>query len=255
MLEAYFDESERTEGTFCVAGYAFAPAQAKKLEKEWTRLLGHRKPFHMTDVVALQQQFRDLSRHQANRLIRDAVVLVTSRMSFGVAVSCDLAEIRGLAPVVPGLSSEYAVCCHVSMIMLSKQVREERRPDRISYTFEAGHRDEGLANLYLTRQVADLVASHSDQYRYHSHAFVPKTDSSALQAADMLAWEWTKYRAETLKLGIRPMRGSLRALFVEKGPPDRYILKHLSGTDLKRYASEVSQVFGVEGKPGLKKPT
>ena len=52
MLRAYFDESEREGGTFCVAGYAFAPQQAKKFSKEWSRLFAdYPGGMHMRDLT------------------------------------------------------------------------------------------------------------------------------------------------------------------------------------------------------------
>jgi hypothetical protein len=82
VLEAYLDESERTGGVFCIAGYLFVPRQARRFAKEWTQLFGP-KGAHMVDLCARRQQFKDLSRQECNRLIKEAVKIIKYRMTFG----------------------------------------------------------------------------------------------------------------------------------------------------------------------------
>ena len=38
----------------------------------------------------------------------------------------------------------------------------------------------------------ELFSAKQEQYRYAGHAFVPKEKSPAIQAADLLAWQWYK---------------------------------------------------------------
>ena len=59
----------------------------------------------------------------------------------------------------------------------------------------------------------------------------------------MLAWEWAKYRDETVNQRKRPMRKSLATLFAIRGPDGkpmldtrRYHLTHLEGAALKRFS-------------------
>ena len=49
-LRAYFDESQRTNGIFGVAGYAFAAEQAKKFKRDWLRLFEKTGGCHMVDI-------------------------------------------------------------------------------------------------------------------------------------------------------------------------------------------------------------
>lgn len=87
--------------------------------------------------------------------------------------------------------------------------------DRATYIFEAGHPNEGVARDFIRRVIQNPDVKES--YRHSGDAFLPKADAVPLQAADMLAWEWAKFRDETLEQGIRPIRKSLRALFEGTG--------------------------------------
>ena len=48
----------------------------------------------------------------------------------------------------------------------------------------------------------------------------------------MLAWEWAKFRDETLEQQRRPIRKSLRSLFASN--PKRYSGSHVTGEPLER---------------------
>ena len=85
VLEAYFDESERSGGIFCVAGYVFDRWSAKKFDREWRTLMKGVWPFHMVDLAAGRGQFAHLPRKELDRILRAAVALINHRMTFGVA--------------------------------------------------------------------------------------------------------------------------------------------------------------------------
>ncbi len=57
MLQAYFDESERTDGIFAVAGFAYNKRQAKKCRREWNQLFQKYGECHMTDLALKEKQF------------------------------------------------------------------------------------------------------------------------------------------------------------------------------------------------------
>jgi hypothetical protein len=66
VLEAYFDESLRPTGIFCVAGFAFAKPQVRKFNKEWQRLFASYGGFcHMTDLHARKKQFEGHRRRRS----------------------------------------------------------------------------------------------------------------------------------------------------------------------------------------------
>jgi hypothetical protein len=243
VIDAFFDESERASGLFAVAGYLFAPEQARKFSKEWFKLLGGRAPFHMVDLTARREAFGDLSRVECNDLLKRAVVLINKRIIAAVAVSCSLPEIEGLLPNwIASFDSAYAVCCHFCMTGVGTWMRDSGRRDKVTYVFEAGHPSQTTANGLITR-IGQLPADAGDPYRYHGHTFQPKASSAPLQAADLFAWEWAKFRDETLDQGLRPLRQSLRALI--KPDTKRYQVYHLTGEPLRDFARGVERL-GLE---------
>jgi hypothetical protein len=235
MLEAYFDESERDRGLFAVAGYAFAKAQAKSFSKEWFALFGTRG-CRMSELAAGNGRFRGVPSSERARLQKEAVKIITARISWGVAVSCDISEMDGLLPKhISGFEHAYPVCCHMAMTMLGMLVTDRAMNEQIAYFFETGHEFEGRARRFI-----EYMAKVPDEIKTSRHcadAWVAKDAALPLQAADMLVWEWGKYWDETRTKGKRPMRKSLIALLTDgSGKPQyskRYRVTHLTGEPLR----------------------
>jgi len=236
MFEAYFDESERTGGTFAVAGYAFSPPQARKFTKEWRDLFGG-QICRMAELTAKRGTFDGISNQERDRLIREAVKLINKRISFGVAISVNVSEINSLSPKwIQGFGHAYPVCCHFAMAGIGTALEKAEYADDVAYFFEAGHAYESEARRFLTH-VTSKAGPLKAYYRHRSDTFAPKTDAVPLQAADMLAWEWTKCQDETIEQRMRPVRRSLRAL-VESNV-SRYTVLHFTGPLLARYLRTV----------------
>lgn len=240
MLEAYFDESSRDGGTFCVAGYVFSKRQAKKFKKEWSDLFaGFKGGCHMVDLVALSEAFEGISGTERDRLVREAVRIIKNRISYGVAVSCNVNEILKLSPRwIRGMGHAYPICCHLSMTAVGHLLEKNGVTDSVSYIFEAGHEYEAEARDFIKGAVAVPVCKSS--YRHHADAFIPKADAIPLQAADVFAWEWAKCYHESLEKDIRPVRRSLRALFSGRAP--HYSVNHITGPKLAKYMNECREL-------------
>lgn len=231
VLEAYFDESERPDGLFCVAGYAFAAEQARKYTKEWNSLFGAYGGLHMNEFVHGVGRFRETTPAQRDFMMREAVKIINKRMTVGVAVSCRLKEMKEYSPTfIRGFGNAYSVCCHWVMNSVCMVLDKAGIKERIAYVFEAGHPHEREARSFV-KQMATYQPT-KDFYRHHSDAFMPKGDAVPLQAADLLAYEWLKFKDETLDKRKREIRASLYALF--KHAPGRYQLAHVEGEKLKR---------------------
>jgi hypothetical protein len=252
VLEAYFDESERAGGTFCVAGYAFAATQAKKFTKEWSRLFsGIKGGLHTVDLVHGRGAFAGTTSDERHSFMVEAVKIVNARMTAGVAISCNLTEVERHAPAwVCGFGHAYPLCCHLAMTTLGAYLDESRDPEKVVYIFESGHAYESEARRFMTNAVgcSDLKRS----YRHHGESFLPKSDAVPLQAADLLAWEWAKFRDETVELPIRRMRKSFRELI--RSAPKRYKVRHITGPPLAKFMDRV-RTLGLfqmveQGGPG-----
>jgi hypothetical protein len=244
VLEAYLDESERTGGVFCIAGYLFVPRQARRFAKEWTDLFGP-SGTHMVDLCARQRQFKNVRRPECDRLLKEAIKIIKCRMTLGVVVSCDVHDVDRLSPkFVVGFGHAYPVCCHLVMGTAGGWVKQNRPGEKITFVFESGHEFEREANRFLSSAID--TPDVKDFYQYSGHAFLPKCDAVPLQAADLLAWEWTKFKDETHDRKIRPLRKSLYALI--DGSLDRYKTAHLNKEPLKRYFNHVRSITGFEIK-------
>jgi hypothetical protein len=113
-----------------------------------------------------------------------------------------------------------------------------RTGERISYIFEDGHPGCKEADDFI--RATSQCYAFKKMYHYRSHAFVPKSDAVPLQAADMLAWEWTKFKDETLDKGSRELRKSLRALF--QAHPKQYKIAHITGSSLRKYFAQWDEI-------------
>jgi hypothetical protein len=237
LVQGYFDESERESGIFCIAGYIFAPPQKKKFVKEWSRVFGaYSGGLHMRDLAQRTRSFRGIGSAEQQRLVVEAVRIINGRMTAGFAVSCNAKEVKEIGPKwIKGFGHAYPLCCHLCMTSVGKFLRAFGSADRVAYVFESGHPREGEARTFM-RQVV-LNADVKESYRYGRDVFLPKSDAVPLQAADLLAWEWAKFRDETLERGIRPIRKSLLALL--QNDPKRYSLSHVTGAPLKKFMGKI----------------
>lgn len=242
VLKAYFDASHRERKTFCLAGYAFTKGQVKKFDKEWWALFAKYGGCHMTDLANKQEAFEGISKEEANRLVIEAVKIIKRRVSYGVVISCDLAELDPLLPKwVRGFQHAYPVCCHLVMQKLGTFV-SDAGTQRIAYFFETGDQYEAAAHDFL--KVMAATPEVKEVCRHASHAFIPKSEALALQAADVLAWEWAKYMDETILHHIRPMRKSLMELMTKNGQfnIDQYMGHHITGEPLRKWAASTEKL-------------
>ncbi len=239
-LQAYFDESERQDGTFCVAGYAFSEPQAEKFVKQWSELFaGIKGGLHMVDLVHGVRAFNDVPPEERNSLIVEAVKIINSRISVGIAVSCNLAEVKQHSPKwIRGFGHAYPLCCHLALTALGKYLDVKQNPEKVAYVFEAGHSHEEEARTFIANAVRCEPLRQS--YRYFGDSFLPKSDAVPLQAADFLAWEWAKFRHETMEQSKRRIRKSLREAFL--AAPGRYKMHHVTGPSLVKFLGRIREL-------------
>jgi uncharacterized protein DUF3800 len=258
VLEAYFDESEREGGIFCVAGYVFTPLQAGRFNVAWHRTMGPYWPFHMSEFVHGRDKkgtkrptkFESLTQIERDALLRKAVNIINKRIALSISVACSVNDVRRLAPILGGAERDvfesrglfenaYSLCCYMCMTLLANWILERDLPDRVAYVFESGNRFQAQADQLM--RVATFHPALREMVRYKSHAFVDKTDSAPLQAADLFAWELTKFLDETAIRKIRPPRKSLMALVAPN--PSRYEGRVLHAAGLEKYFKKLAGVF------------
>lgn len=202
----------------------------------------------MTDLANRQDRFEGITLAESRRLIERGIQIINQNAVYCVAVSCDLAEIEPLLPRhINGFEGAYPVCCHLAMMMMGSLVAKSGTGERIAYFFDSGHEHESAAARFM--HLAQQLPHFADQYRHYSHAFASDDDVTQLQAADVLAWEWSKYLDETVMQRQRHMRRSLAELLIgsRDGPRgfdrSRTAVAHLAGEPLRRFASKVHGIF------------
>lgn len=166
MLYAYFDESERQGGVFCVAGFAFVPHQAKKFTKEWSRLFAdYPGGLHMRHLAHCTGPFSRISIAEQRRLMVEAVKIINRRISAGFAVSCNLAEVELFAPKwIRGFGHAYPLCCHLAMIAVGNFLEKSGSSERVTYVFESGHLYMNEARDFMRNVVQNPAVKES----YHT---------------------------------------------------------------------------------------
>ncbi len=243
MLKAYFDESQRPDGTFCVAGFVFTKGQAARFQSEWKEMLTCGRIFHMVEVVHRNRQFKHLRGREASQRLQDqAVEIIAKYAQFGVAVACNLTEIEPYLPKVRGFNRAYPLCAHFCLAAVGAHLDKDKRTDVVSYLFEQGNegpQGDADALMHLVRRDATLRRA----YHYHSHAFVGKQDSTVLQAADLLAWEYGRFKGEHLDSGKEPSRPEFRNLIM--GKRIKFKAQHLTPRSriLREYFAQI-QAYG-----------
>jgi hypothetical protein len=201
----------------------------------------------MKELTLRVGRFKGIKQEEADRLIKEAVALIRARVSFGAAASCNVDEVSEVVPPwVEGFQQPFPIACHWAMTALGAQIdRAGLGGEAVAYFFESGDQHAGIANRFMGRTLdcPELKAA----YRHSSHTFIDKDKAWALQAADILAWEWAKFVDETMLQGKRPMRRSLATLVSTNAKADpRFRGHHLTGEKLKTFGDQLSRMALLE---------
>jgi hypothetical protein len=234
FIKAYFDESDRSNAggcdIFAVAGVAFTRNRAEGFAAAWRKVFGPLGGFHMRDLAHRTRNFEHLSKAETGDLLKKAVSIVNRYRLVVVACSCRVSDFEALSRVkFHGFNSPYAICAESCMIQLGSWLKAKRYPSRVAYFFETGHRHASDATHLLSRVSED--PSIKQAYRYRSHSFVDKQDAIALQAADLVAWEYAKFQDDTEHQGKRKARASYLAL--ADSDPESFLVRHRDKADLQ----------------------
>ena len=122
--------------------------------------------------------------------------------------------------------SEYTACLVRCVENMAAWLNQEKIKGKVMYVFEAGCEHEVEANQFL-RQIG-----RSDElkrrYRWHNYAFVKKDlNVPHLFVADLLAWEWQRWRANQLNPRMNETR---RILIMLRAKP--HIKEYMTETSI-----------------------
>lgn len=195
IVHAYFDESGTHAGSpvLCVAGYAFWKRDARLLSKEWEKVLNmYNLPyFHMVDCAHGNKLFSNLSLQQRIDVSKSLIEIVKNRAAIGFAVSVDTSAYNELMPEWAPAKSAYAFCARCVIDEMGKWFYKTNFHSKSAYFFEAGHESRAEAEQLIVGVLNNPFNTMKDvHYGYVAHSFIQKEEAPAVQAADILAWQW-----------------------------------------------------------------
>jgi hypothetical protein len=223
FVHAYFDESGSHAGSpvLCVAGYAFQKRDARLLAKDWASVLNqYNLPFfHMVDCAHGSKSYAALSKQQRIKIATALIGIVKRHASQGFAVSVDVEAYKELVPSWAPAQSPYAFCARCVIDEIGRWFFQTGFRGKSAYFFEAGHESrseaERVVGAVLTNPITKIGNVH---YGYVAHSFILKRESAAIQAADLLAWQWAtdikhqmsnrSRRKDFESLALLPVRGA-----------------------------------------------
>lgn len=215
LVEAYFDESGSHEGskTLCVAGYLFEKGQVTRLSEEWAAVLDkYQLPyFRMVDCAHGNGPFANLSRQQRIQVEANMIGILKRRAGMGFAESVDVAAYYDVVP--PELrvaGSPYSFCVRNILDAIGGFFHFHKFRGKSAYFFEAGHESRAEADRVIEALFINPLIERVYKHGYVSHSFVLKREAPAVQAADLLAWQWAtdvRHEAEN-----RPRRKDFESL-------------------------------------------
>jgi Protein of unknown function (DUF3800) len=202
LTEGYFDESgdfETPPGIFCVSGYVIRSEAAKIMDEKWDEVLrAYDLPyFHMVDCAHGAGVFAKLSKQEQIDVETKMIGLIKQHTlgGFSVVTKKEAFEATKEYP------DPYSFSAYISTLALKAWVDALRIEGDLAYFFESGHKNKGSAY----RAVADQLGSSA------SVTFAAKEKVRLLQAADILAWQTTKYVKDSLSKE-RPPRKDFMSL-------------------------------------------
>jgi hypothetical protein len=157
------------------------------MDAEWAAVLeAHRIPyFHMVDCAHGTGVFAGMAVEERSEIVKKLITLIKKYTLEGFAnfMSADAYETSADALDV------YSQCTSSCVTALQLFLKTSRVDGKIAYFFESGHKNKGKAYNHIAR-----ILKRPDD----SLTFAAKEDVRLLQAADLLAWQCTKYAKDWL---------------------------------------------------------
>jgi hypothetical protein len=216
QCQVFFDESATHDGTpiLCIAGYIFRKNKAIKLGHEWRKVLRWKRLpyFRMVECAHGNGPFANLTKAERVEVATRMIEIIKSYAVQGIAVTVDKLQFVSAMAEFPNFARVYKtayICCtHIVLAGVSCWIEVNPLVGEMAYFFEAGHASASQSNKIMNElfHSPEMKA----QYRYVAHGFVEKKNSFAVQAADLLAWQW--YKDKKNQLEGRPRRKDCASL-------------------------------------------
>jgi Protein of unknown function (DUF3800) len=210
QCQAFFDESASHDGApvLCVAGLIFKKSEAIKLGHEWKKVLRWKglPYFRMVDCAHGNGVFANLSKAERIEVAARMIEIIKRHAVQGIAVTINNMDFVATMADFPTAAriyrTAYAFCVHSVLNGVRVWIYANPKVAKMAYFFEAGHQSATQSARIMDEMFS--VPGNREIYRFSSYNFINKTDSYAIQAADLLAWQW--YKDKKNQLEGRPRR-------------------------------------------------
>lgn len=217
FYEAYFDESCTNKSDFVqgFSGYVIESNDAIAMTKEWLSVLSEYglEYFHTVECAQNSKQFQKYrntkDRETPDIIARKMIDLIKKYVAHGFSVLYNPKLYEG-ASINDGLDIvQYASAVQFAVQMLLLDAKHtSAEVSGIRFIFEAGHASESVASREIDKYISRITAE--DRNAFSGFTFANKRESPLLQAADMIAWQSTKYIKNFV--GGRPLRKDFESL-------------------------------------------
>ncbi len=254
MVEAYFDESGGDKGSpvLCVAGYIIEKDACVKLDSEWADVLNNfNLPFFRMSACAHGiEPFDKLTMPERIEVEKQCIAIIRRNISYGIAVTVEPKVFDAVMPKSEEIGSAYSYCAHTCLTAVKSWAKETNYSGKIAYFFESGHGSQSEANRIMNRifNMPELKESH----RYASHTFADKKEVRALQAADLIAWQWFTDHKRRMQRPLSSPRKDCAALMLSGDlAPSKFHVLHHEEHMLRKIAEVVLRGKNPLTFPGL----
>jgi hypothetical protein len=235
MIHAFFDESGTDTGSsvVCVAGYVFETEQVVRFNVEWQEVLDQfgLKFFHMVDCAHGTGEFAGRGKKERIEIEARCIGIIKRRALFGLVASVAESDYMEIAAGRHGLGGAYVICLQWCITGVAAWVEKHEIQGSIAYFFEAGHALQSIANAAMNDLSMRPVIKEASLY--NSHTFIPKSGALALQAADLLAWQWHRDWVNRFGPKRRARRLDLESLLKLRHMQAHLDRKHLAAMILR----------------------
>jgi hypothetical protein len=200
--------------SFSLAGLIFKKSDAIKLGHEWRKVLHWKQLpyFRMVECAHGNGAFANLSKPERIEVATRMIEIIKNRAIQGLAVTVDNLDFLSVMAEYPvaarAYKTAYSFATHTVLAGVGTWLAANPKVAEMAYFFEDGHASAGQSKKIMDSLFA--VPEKCEQYKYAGYGFVPKRKSYAIQAADLLAWQW--YKDKKNQQDGRPRRKDCESL-------------------------------------------
>lgn len=193
--EAFFDESGTNDDdkNLCLGGYVFVGNAAATFEVEWRAMLAAYglQRFHMREFRQQNKGvFKHLTAEQREQALLDAIKIIQTHASSGMAFSIDKADLGAITKGSPW-SKSYSFLANQTFYGIERLLGGEEAGE-VNYVFE--HGAEGWGEAEKVFKDAKSEPALAAQFRLGEFHRKVKDEAVQLQAADLLVWSTLRDR-------------------------------------------------------------